>query len=376
MSNRKPNGDGSIRQRSDGRWEGRYTAPDGRQRSVYGKTKTACREKLRQAQAEILTGVYLEPSRVTVGEWLTMWLEAQADRVKPSTQQTYQAYVDRYLAPALGEIRLDKLAPVHVQRAFSDLARRLSPGSVMSVRTFLASALNAAVKLELIRSNPLHKLPPPRKPDEEPMTLVDRKDFPAFVAAARNTKFATALILLLQTGIRSGELRGLRWADVDLDAATMTVSRQITYLTKGPVVQSPKSGRIRRIVLMPETVALLRRHRADQAAQRLAHGGWVDDDLSADLVFRRKDGRPLAGNALRAPATRVGAAIGLPGLHPHDLRHSYAVAAIRSGIDVKTVQNNLGHATAAMTLDVYAGYTDDMGRAAAERMSQYWQANI
>lgn len=368
-------GDGSLRKRSDGRWEGRYVDPTGKQRSVYGKTKPACKEKLRRAQAEILTGTYMEPAQITMEEWMGLWLSEQEGRIRTTTWRHYEGMIRLYLTPHIGRHRLDKLTPLHIQALFRTLGDQLAPTSVVTVRRLLATILNAAVRLDLLRSNPLHKLLPPRRPPEEPLTLVDRKDIPAFVAAARETKYATAALLLLQTGIRSGELRGLRWSDVDLDAGTMTIRQQITW-DGGVTVQPPKSGKVRRIVMMEETVALLRRHKSEQAAARLAAGGWKDDDLTRDLVFRRKDGRALSIGALRAPVMRIGAAIGIPELRPHDLRHSYAVAALRSGIDVKTVQNNLGHARAAMTLDVYAGYTDDMGREAARKLSAYWTKNL
>ena len=371
---RKSNGEGTLRQRSDGRWEGRYTAPDGRQHSVYARTKTACRDALRRQQAQILTGAWVEPSRLTVGQWLETWLSDYCGHLKASSTHNYQLFVHTYFMPKLGKIPLSKLRVIQVQQLFNDLAKRLSISSLKSIRIVLSSAMGCAVRFDLLRENPVEKVVLTR-PEKRPMTIVDRAQFPAFIAAAQTTGCADALILLLQTGLRSGELRGLRWSDVDLDARTLTVARQLAFDGSGYLIQSPKSGKSRTLILMPDTVDLLRRHKAAQAAARLARGGWVDDALSADLVFRKPNGRPYSRTTLLGPARRVGEAIGLPELHPHDLRHSYAVAALRSGIDVKTVQTNLGHASAAMTLDTYAAYTDDMGRAAADKLAAYWYAN-
>ena len=151
----------------------------------------------------------------------------------------------------------------------------------------------------------------------------------------------------------------------------MTIRNQIVYVGKKPVVQSPKSGKPREIVLIDETVELLKRHKKEQAEMRLKYGPWEDDDITRDLVFRQRDGRIYGIQILARPVAHIAEVMGIK-LHPHDLRHSYAVAALRSGIDVKTVQNNLGHAKAGMTLDTYAKYTDDMGRAAADKFAAYW----
>lgn len=376
MSNsRKSNGDGSLRQRPDGRWEGRYTGPDGRQHSVYGKTKTACREAMKRKQAEVLTGSWMEPARLTVVQWLQTWLDNYCQHLKPSSLKNYRCYTKTYFTPAFGNLQLSKLKPAHCQALFNDLGKRLSANSLKSIRIVLSSALSCAVRFELIQTNPCEKVVLSR-PTRRPMTIVDRQQFPAFIAAAGETRCCNALLLLLQTGMRSGELRGLRWSDVDFEAQTITIARQLTFDGKKYLIQTPKSGKSRTIVMTPSTVELLRRHKIAQAEQRLAAGGWADDELSADLVFRKANGQHYSRTTLMGPAAAVGAAIGLPDLHPHDLRHSYAVAALRSGIDVKTVQNNLGHASAAMTLDTYAAYTDDMGRAAATKFEAYWRQSI
>lgn len=374
MTARKnPNGAGSVRKRADGRWEGRYTAPDGRQKSVYARTKTDCQQALKLRLAQVVTGAYFEPSRMTLAEWLETWIAEYCTHIRPTTRQTYRTYLWAHIVPEIGAVKLGQLSPVHVQRAFN--AMTISTASQKSVKIALSSALSAAVRFGLLRDNPCEQLTL-GKSARRPMVIVDRDRFGAFVAAANKTPVGTALILLLQTGIRSGELRGLRWSDVDLDAATLTVSRQLTHSRDlGHHIAAPKSGSSRTVALMPETVELLRAHRRAQTEARLANG-WTDTDLTRDLVFRSKSGQFYGRVVLGNNVAKVGKAIGLPDLHPHDLRHSYAVAALRSGVDVKTVQNNLGHASAAMTLDTYAAYTSDMGRAAASKMSAFWAENL
>ena len=367
---RRCNGDGTIRQRSDGRWEGRYVGTDGKQHSVYGRTKTACREALKRKQAEVTTGIWLEPSKITVADWLDTWLEHYCAHIKVTTLANYKRFVRSYFKPSLGKLKLEKLKAAHIQTMFNSM--KLATSSKASIRVALSSALGCAVRFDLIRENPCEKVKL-GKASYRQMNIIDRQQFPAFIEAARRETHGDALTLLLMTGIRSGELRGLRWSDFDADAATLTVSQQLAFDGKSMIAQTPKSGKSRTIVLIPDAVELLKRHRLEQAKQRLARGyDWIETDLTRDLIFRKSTGAAYARTTLIGPAARVGEALGLPDLHPHDLRHSYAVAALRAGADVKTVQHNLGHASAKMTMDVYAAYTTDAAQTAAARLSAYW----
>jgi integrase len=153
----------------------------------------------------------------------------------------------------------------------------------------------------------------------------------------------------------------------------MRVERQLRQLnTSDRRISPPKDGSARTVYLTPPAVALLRRQRKDQVAKRFAAAEWVEDDITRDLIFRDPRGWNLTDVTLYNAVKSVQTALGLPNLRVHDLRHSYAVAALRAGTDVKTVQHNLGHKHASITLDIYAAYTDDAGRAAAARLADYW----
>jgi integrase len=179
---------------------------------------------------------------------------------------------------------------------------------------------------------------------------------------------------MLYTGLRAGEVRGLRWEDFDADAATLHVQRQLHAVTHHQRFAPPKDGEDRVIQLAPEAVDVLKRQRVRQAEQRMAAGAdWREDDISAGLIFRQRKGQPHSEVSIYKAVRAAGAAIGVPGLRPHDLRHSYAVAALRSGVDVKTVQHNLGHRNASITLDTYAAYTTDAGKEGARKLSEYLQ---
>lgn len=366
------NGMGSIRQRPDGRFEARYTGADGKQHSLFARTATEAARRLRAATASVDSGDWLQPNRITVGEWMDVWLRDYCSHVRPGTLRGYTSRIAR-IKNAVGHIRLAALNPAHVRRVLADAQRDgLAPGTVNNIRIVLATALNRAVDARLIRENPAASVRLPKAQPMREMHIIDRPQIPAFLTAARETNYANELIFLLLTGLRLGELLGLAWSCVDLDAAEITVSRQLVLRGHEYVIADTKTA-ARKIRIVPEAAAILRAQRARQAEQRIAAGHlWQTGAPNDDLVFRTPQGRHLLFTTIGKYTRAVGEAIGVPGLHPHDLRHSYAVAALRSGMDVKTVQNNLGHASAAMTLDVYARYTEDAGAAAARLLSAYF----
>ena len=372
---RAANGAGTIRQRSDGRWEGRYTAPDGRQRSIYAKTEPAVKQRLKRAQAELTLGVWFEGPRVTFEQWARTWLADYTKHIKPTTRDNYTAFMDLHLIPVIGNIRLSQLKTIHVQRAFNAMADKgLSIGTQKSVKICLSSCLSTAVRFEMMQKNPCADVRLGKQQAKD-MVIIDRPDIPRFMQAAKKSRYYAAMMVLLQTGIRTGELRGLRWSDVDLDRNEIRITQQISDTKKGMIVQTTKGYKARPIVLIDETVRILRDHKKAQAEARIRSGGWSDSPLTRDLVFRLDDGSAYYRTLLSYPVKRAGQMIGIEGLHPHSLRDSYAVAALRSGVDIKTVQNNLGHADASLTLNIYAKYTDDMGRVGAEKFAAYWREN-
>lgn len=370
---RAANGMGSIRQRPDGRWEARYTAPDGRQHSLYGKTEKDVTARLRGALHELDSGAWREPSKMTVSQWLDIWL---ADYQGDNSERTiikYKSIVNHGIKPVIGELKLVKLAPIHIRRLISSLqSRGLSQVTISNYCRILRTALRGAMESRLIKENPAAIVQVSRGRVKK-FHIIERAQFPAFIDAAKQTKYENELIFMLYTGLRVGEARGLRWSDVDLDEGIMDVQRQLH--AKSISVQrvtSPKYGEERTIHLPTEAVDILRDQRRKQAEQRLAMGvDWHEDDISRDLVFRQPNGEAHGEKTILTAVRQVGKEIGIPDLHPHDLRHSYAVAALRSGADVKTVQHNMGHKKANMTLDVYMAYTEDAGKEGASKLSKY-----
>ena len=367
---RANNGMGSIRQRADGRWEARYTAPDKSQRSVYGATEKEVTAKLRKALHEIDAGKWSEPSRMTVKSWLEIWLKDYQTHNAERTVRKYRCITNKHFIPAIGKLQLAKVLPLHIRHMINGMGN-LQPSTLKNYIRILYSAMQCAIEAGLIRDNPVANAKLPRVPPTK-FCIIDRPLFPAFIEAANATPYPNELLIMLMTGLRIGEVRGLQWGDCDLKAGTIHVQRQLHPINHdNPRYSAPKYGEDRTIHIPEEAVAVLRNQRRRQAEQRLASGHWVDDDISRDLVFRLADGRAHNDRTVYKAVKAAGAAIGKPELHPHDLRHSYAIAALSSGVDIKTVQHNLGHKTANMTLDVYAAYIEDAGKEGASKLSAY-----
>lgn len=371
---RAANNMGTVRQRSDGRWEGRYTGLDGKQHSVYAKGQKECTTALRAAMNDVDSGAWMEPSKMTVSEWLDVWLADYQGDNSELTVLKYKSITRNNFIPTIGNIKLLKLSPIHIRRFLTAMkAKDLSQVTISNYLRILKTALNAAVEAKLIKENPAMGISVSRGKVKS-FHVVDRTMFPSFIKAANQTKYGNELVFMLYTGLRIGELRGLQWNDIDFTTDTLSVRRQLhpkSQTTKR--ITAPKYDEERTIYLPKPAINVLKAQRIKQNEQHLAAGSeWVEDEISHDLVFRMNNGKPHGDKTISDAVKFVGATIGIPELHPHDLRHSYAVAALRSGTDVKTVQHNLGHKTAGMTLDVYVAYTDDAGKESAQKLSDYF----
>ena len=370
---RASNGMGSVRKRKNGSWEGRYTGADGRQHSVYGKTEKEAATKLRQKLHEVDTGSWLEPTTLTVGDWLEIWLTDYCADTNERTINKNRCVFKKHFDPIVGKVKLTTLQEIHVQRLVTSLSRKgLANSTVKNYMGVFTAALNQAKRSRLIQQNPADHMSLSGTAKKE-FHVVDRQQLPAFFEAAMNTRYPFELTFGILTGLRVGEIRGLRWADVDFDAGTIYVRQQLKPKYRNmDRVTLPKYDKKRLFHVPAEAMNILKKQRRRQAEQRIACGDkWCDDAIAHDLVFRQPNGKAHSERTIAYAVKAVGVAIGIPDLHPHDLRHSYAVAILRAGADVKTVQHNLGHATVEMTLNVYAAYTQDAGQQCAEKLSQY-----
>ena len=385
-------GSGTIRKKTVTRngkqytfWEARYTAGTdpgtGKQiqRSISGKTQKEVARKLKEATAAIDAGTYIAPSKLTVGEWLDVWSRDYLGGVKPFTVVSYQTTIRVHLKPALGAIRLEALNAHTIQRFYNSLSKPegdkppLSPKTVKNIHGVLHKALKQAVLIGYIRSNPTDACTLPRI-EKKQIQPLDEAQSKLFLGAIKGHRLEDLFTFTLFTGLREGEAMGLTWDRVNFDNGTILIDRQLQREKKkdGAYLFAPlKNDKARTITPAPWVVQLIRSHKARQNEQRLKAGALWED---SGLVFTDELGHHLAIHTVYTSFKKVAAQIGRPDARFHDLRHSYAVAAIRSGDDIKTVQGNLGHATAAFTLDVYGHVTDQMKKDSAERMNRYIQA--
>ena len=365
-------------------WQGRYTEGfdpgTGKQiqRSITGKTQKEVAQKLRQITASLDDGTYKAPCKLTVGEWLDIWTQDYLVSVKPRTVDSYKTTVENHLKPAFAAMKLDALKTQDVQRFYNSLQvecgdrKPLSAKSVRNIHGVFHKAMQQAVKLGHIRTNPADPCDLPRavRKDIHPL---DNEAIARFLKVARGHRYEAIYVLTLFTGLREGEVLGLTWDCINFHTGIISVEKQMQLHqdkgSKGYELVSPKNGRSRTIVAAQTVLARLQQQRRWQMQQKLLLGSdWQNPE---GLVFTNEFGTYLTKPTVYREYKRIVAAIGCPNARFHDLRHSYAVAAIRARDDIKTVQGNLGHATAAFTLDVYGHVTDQMKRESADKMEDF-----
>ena len=363
-------------------WEARVTIGrdpgTGKQlrRSFSGKTQKEVREKMQAAAVAINDGDYFEPSKLTVGQWLDTWAAEYLNSVKPRTVESYKANIKQHIKPAIGALRLSELTAVDVQRLYNGLTNKrsgepLSAKSKKNVHGTLHKALEKAVALGYIRHNPADKPDLPKIQKAEIKPLAD-EEMSAFLNAINGSEYESVYLVTLFTGMREGEVLGLTWDCIDFESGTITIKQQLQHVRGSGgdyVLASTKNGKTRIISPASYVMQVLTGQRKAQNMQRLRAGSlWSNPH---NLVFTNSLGKNLCAQTVYLHFKKLAADAGVPSARFHDLRHSYAVAALRSGDDIKTVQENLGHHTAAFTLDTYAHVTEQMRRESARRMDNF-----
>lgn len=388
-TSRAANGNGSIRKvtkTKNGKdytyWEGRVTVGydpgtgKQKQRTVSGKTQKEVAQRLRQLAAEVDEGTYHEPCRLTVSEWLEMWVKDFLTSVKPRTQDSYRTTVDRHLKPAFGAMKLESLSTHDIQKFYNSLKtgngeqEALSPKTIRNVHGVLHKALEQAVDLGYLRSNPADKckLPKVEKAEIKPL---DNDQIKAFLAACKGSLYEYVYVVTLFTGMREGEVLGLTWDCIDFAKGIVSVNKQLLRQRRGDgthVLSSPKNGKSRYLMPPAYVMNTLKSQKERQEAWKEAAGAAWEE---TGLVFTNELGHNLSSQTVYLHFKKLAEKIGCPDARFHDLRHSYAVAALQAGDDIKTVQENLGHHTAAFTLDTYAHVTQQMRQASADRMEAF-----
>jgi integrase len=357
---------GSIRKRGESSWELKIELEriNGKRHrrfvTVRGSYKEAQKELTRLLGAAD-DGTLPDPTRMTVGEYLRAWLGSTLTQ-SPKTLERYRELTEHQIIPHLGDVKLQKLRPEHIEQWHALLAEGLAPLTVRHAHNVLKLVLKRAVDNNTLVRNVATMRKPPAAEAEE-IEILSPEQATAILEALRGHSLHPITSLALATGMRRGELLALEWPDIDFDRATLRVERSVEETKAGLRIKPPKSrcGR-RNIALPPEAVTTLREHRKQQLELRLALG------LGGQpvLVFSTIEGKHLKPNSLSRSWRQTCAARKLPRVKFHALRHTHASTLIRAGVDVLTISRRLGHSKAAMTLDVYGHLMEGSDAAAAK----------
>jgi integrase len=378
---RRGNGEGTIRQRfvtnkqtgerKAAGWEAMLTLPDGARKSFYGKTRQQVAMKLAAAQRDRDKGLtIMRDERLTVKRFLESWLQTvRPPRLEQSTWERHEEYVRLHIVPVLGQTILTKLTPQQVQELYAQKLTERSPTTVHHIHATLHRALDSALRLGLVQRNVTELVDAPRMQRQE-MNTWTPEQARVFLAVSEGDRLHALYVVALTTGMRQGELLGLKWSEVDLEhgliSVTSTLKRPKTGLTLSARTKTRTSRR--RITLTAEAVAALREHRARQLKERLQLGEhWTD----YGLVFANPTGDPcLARSIERYSFAPLIHKAGVAKIRFHDLRHTCATLLLLQGVNPKIVSEMLGHSTVAITLDLYSHVTPNMQRGAAAAMSR------
>jgi integrase len=362
-----------ITKRKDGLYQGMYTAqtPDGPKRKyVYGRKYGDVQRKLAEAMGDVARGIVVDDKNLTVSEYLDRFLEdVHRGSVRDSTYSRDKYLVNNHVKPALGRVKLKNLSAMHLQRLYREKQDAgLSASTVQKIHHVLHKALAQAVRWDLIARNPSDAVQAPR-PTPEEMRPLSADEARRLLEAAHGDRLEALYVLAVTTGMRRGELLGLKWSDVDLENGRLSIRRALTRTDNGRRVAltEPKTRGSRRIVKLPQRdVEALRSHLERQLAEIEAAGDFYED---YGLVFTTEAGTPINPSNLRqrsfAPLLKKA---GLPHIRFHDLRHTCATLLFGKGVHPKYVQELLGHATIAITLDTYSHVLPGMGDQTATAM--------
>ena len=383
MAKKRANGEGNIRKRKDGRWEGRYTAGHDPEtgkaiyKNVLGRTQAEAKAKLKAAIEETKNLDVTKVGKYTVGAWMDEWLENYAKvKVRPSSHQTYRGYIDSHIKPNIGKIQLEKLASLDLQKLYKKLLEKgrvdrieskkqskgLSSKTVRNIHQIIASAMKLAKEQRLIAADPTEGCALPKLEHREMKTL-PIEQLTSFLREAKESGGFEMYYVELATGLRRGELLGLKWEDIDLERGDLRVKWQVARID-GEIVEAPLKTKnaYRTLPLAEDTIQVLK-----QQKKKVGSSPWV---------FPSPTGGPISPDSVLHMLHRVLKRAGLPRVRFHDLRHTFATLALQNGMDIKTVSGMLGHFSAGFTLDTYAHVTTAAQKEAARTMEKVLTAAL
>ena len=396
MGSKKGNNEGTIRKRSDGRWEARCTVgydDDGKQvqRSIYGKTRAEVMQQLNQILVSMAANEYIAPSKMTVGIWFETWLKNYAQvAIRPSTYISYEGYIYNHIKPKLGNSLLQDLTTDRLQAFYNDRSSKgrvdgkggLSAKTMRNMHNMLHEALDQAMKNRLVPENTSNACVLPKQHKKE-ISILSRDEQKRLLKFLGSERLGFAVLLDLSTGIRIGELCCLRWTDIDMDRRLIIVRRTLQRV-KSSLIDREKEPDYRTKILEGSVktdngyrdipvqdkvfMKLLEYKQLQDAEKELAGCAYIDNGY----VFASQLGRAIEPATMRDMFNRLLAEAKLSHYTFHALRHTFATRAIENGVSIKAVSDILGHSTVQLTMDLYCHASVDLKREAVNLMADLW----
>ena len=398
MATKRINGEGCIRKKDATHWEARITVSKDpvtkkpKIKAFYGKTRTEVKDKMeaflaekeqQERIAQVVVDKLVAQKVVTpdandmlLNEWLDIWQKEYLSDIKRSTRGNYKSAIDNHIRPRLGLYALSQLKAPVIQHFYNQLKdeKKLSPKYIKNIHGILHSALDKAVEVEYTAKNysSVCSIPKVLEPEIVPLNKEEQEKL---FAALEGEPFRDLIMVDIFTGMRCGELIGLTWDCVDFNRGIIHVKKQLTLPRnegkgKKPYWSTLKNGKSRIVLPAPFVMDVLRPHKAVQAAEKLAAGPLWDEGDFPGLVFCHPNGYHFIQPTIWKEFQKILKKAGLEHHRVHDLRHTFAVNSLKAGDDIKTLQENMGHYSAAFTLDKYGHVVDEMRKASSNRMQK------
>jgi integrase len=368
MKGKKGQNQGSVSIRKNGSYLAQISV-EGKRISKYFKTKREANLWILDSLNKVQKGMFYSGPQVLVSDYLDQWLVDSKDSVRPKTHIQYCQIIEQHIIPSLGKYKLSELRPEMIQALYN---QKIDSGSgvrtVRLIHSVLHCALNRALKLNLIYRNPADAVYRPKLKKIE-MKILDENQVRSLLIASRGTRLETLLKVAITTGLRQGEILGLKWSDLDWETHQLHIQRQVQRIPKvGLTFPEPKSAAGRRIIALgPETINQLKEHFNKQCLERkLAGDKWKE----GDWIFTSFNGTPIEARNLFREFKNLLVKANLPDIRYHDLRHTAASLMLKQGINPKVVQEILGHSDYSLTMNTYSHLLPGLQKEAAEKMDE------
>jgi len=328
------------------------------------KTKKEAEKAMTEKLNEVNNGTYIEPSNILFSEYMNEWLKDKRNQVRLTTYETYNWLTNNHIIPNLGKYKLMDIKPIHIQKLYTSLKNTLSDEVILKIHTMIKDALTRAEKWNMINKNPAALVDSPTFSKKE-IVVWNEEEIRRFLDVARYDRLYIAFLLAITTGMRKGEILGLRWKDIDFNKSYLSIRK--TY-TKHNQFQEPKTKSSQRSVALPhETLEALKQQKKEIAKEKLILGPIYGD---FDLVISTATGNPVSHRNLSRTWYRLLDEADVKPIRFHDLRHTHATLMLKQGVHPKIVQERLGHSNIRITLDTYSHVLPGLQEQAAQQFGE------